>query len=432
MVQIYSPKTSSRLEYILSVLFNDFLSIPYKLVDHQSDLQKNIPVINYSEEVIEDSLQIPVSGFLLQTTITDEIPSIDVRQTVPVLFPSIDKSDISFDLFSAAFYMLTRYEEYFNFNPDQHNRFRAEDSLAHKHGFLELPVVDHWIKNLVGLLNSKFNLNCKKNQFQFISTFDIDIAYALRTKSFPKQVFSVLRSFSKADTVTGTRKLKSMMGMEIDIYDTFQYIQGLQEKYHHPLIFFFLLGDKGPFDKNLNPETIELKELIKSLSSKFPIGIHPSYESNNSSEKLTIEISRLKNIISKDITLSRQHYLKLRLPDTYRNLLKNGIQEDYTMGFASLPGFRSGTTRPYYFYDLSKETSTSLLIQPFAYMDGTLKSYLKLTPEKALEKIKSLINQVRKVDGNFISLWHNQSLSETEGWEGWRFVYEGMLQEVYK
>ena len=70
---------------------------------------------------------------------------------------------------------------------------------------------------------------------------------------------------------------------------------------------------------------------------------------------------------------------------------------------------------------------TSLKIHPFAVMDATLKYYMKVPPGEAMNHILPLIEEVRKVNGDFISLWHNESLSESKMWSGWRNVYEQMV-----
>jgi hypothetical protein len=62
-------------------------------------------------------------------------------------------------------------------------------------------------------------------------------------------------------------------------------------------------------------------------------------------------------------------------------------------------------------------------------MDVTLKNYLKLSPEKALEEIFILIQNTKAVNGTFSTLWHNSSFDEKE-WKGWREVYEKMVGEI--
>ena len=46
----------------------------------------------------------------------------------------------------------------------------------------------------------------------------------------------------------------------------------------------------------------------------------------------------------------------------------------------------------------------------------------------ALQKIKQLIDEVKAVNGQFISLWHNDTLSNNKLWIGWRAVYEDMVK----
>jgi hypothetical protein len=72
---------------------------------------------------------------------------------------------------------------------------------------------------------------------------------------------------------------------------------------------------------------------------------------------------------------------------------------------------------------------TSLKIHPFAYMDVSLKNGLKLSPQQALEEIKKLNDEVKKVKGEMISIWHNESLSNKREWFGWREVYQKAIED---
>jgi hypothetical protein len=99
------------------------------------------------------------------------------------------------------------------------------------------------------------------------------------------------------------------------------------------------------------------------------------------------------------------------------------------MGFASEPGFRAGTSRPFYFYDLDTEFETKLRVHPFQVMDATLCLYQKMNPEDAVRRVKPIIDEVKKVNGTFTLLWHNESLSEMKPWVGWQNVYEELIIE---
>ena len=118
----------------------------------------------------------------------------------------------------------------------------------------------------------------------------------------------------------------------------------------------------------------------------------------------------------------------LKLPETYRRLIELDITDDYTMGYNQMVGFRAGICTPFRFYDLDNEQVTPLRVHPFAVMDATLKYYMKVNPEDAMNHIQPLIDEVRAVHGDFVSLWHNESLSENRIWNGWEKVYRQLIQ----
>jgi len=93
------------------------------------------------------------------------------------------------------------------------------------------------------------------------------------------------------------------------------------------------------------------------------------------------------------------------------------------MGFASHIGFRAGISSPFMFYDLKNEATTNILINPLAVMDGTLKQYMKLNIHNGIKRVKKIIDEVYNVNGTFITLWHNESLSESAQWKGWKELY---------
>jgi len=139
---------------------------------------------------------------------------------------------------------------------------------------------------------------------------------------------------------------------------------------------------------------------------------------------LLTEISRLQTMLQNRVIASRQHYLRLTLPDTYRNLIAAGIREDYSMGYVDAVGFRAGVAAPFNFYDLHEEQETNLRIFPFAFMDVTLMQYAKLTAQEAAIKVETLMNQVQATGGYFCAVWHNESLSGTGKWRGYRELFE--------
>jgi hypothetical protein len=65
-------------------------------------------------------------------------------------------------------------------------------------------------------------------------------------------------------------------------------------------------------------------------------------------------------------------------------------------------------------------------------MDVTLRDYMKLSPEEAAREIELLMQEVKQVNGTFMSIWHNETLTDTGAWEGYREVFEKMNQLGFK
>ena len=62
-----------------------------------------------------------------------------------------------------------------------------------------------------------------------------------------------------------------------------------------------------------------------------------------------------------------------------------------------------------------------------ALMDGTMRDYLDLDVHESFDKAKKLIDEVKKVNGTFILLWHNETLSGEKRWVGWITLYRKIL-----
>ena len=93
--------------------------------------------------------------------------------------------------------------------------------------------------------------------------------------------------------------------------------------------------------------TASFQKLVGHLDQRRSLGIHPSYRSHQNYDLLQAEYKRFSGLLGHETHISRQHFLLLSLPDTYRKLISLGIREDYSMGYASSVGFRAGTSRPF-------------------------------------------------------------------------------------
>ncbi|MFY7965129.1 MAG: polysaccharide deacetylase family protein [Chitinophagaceae bacterium] len=387
-----------------------------------SSLQK----INYSSTKFDaESLWIMPFGLLEETEIKQQNIECSDWNGLKIFFST--KGTLPFDLLSAAFYLLSRYEEYFDDSKtDAYGNYHHTNSTAYKNNFLQLPLINLWLQEI----EKEFNLIINKSPFTVTPTYDIDIAFAYKHHSFvrtfggiAKNIFRFNRNFID--------RLRIIFGKEKDPFDIFDWLDKLHRKYRLKAKYFFLLAKKrGLYDKNSSPKNNTFKKLIKQHSANYAIGIHPSFASNKNKNTLQLEIKTLEKITQKPVKISRQHYLQLNFPNTYLNLISAGIKEDYTMGYGTQNGFRASYSLPFYWYNLSEEMETNLLLHPFCYMDANCIFEQKLTPQQALEEMLFYYNTVKNVNGNFMYIMHNHFLANQPEWKSWVTVYNDFLTQI--
>ena len=410
MVSIYSTYQTDRLNYVLDFCFAQ-KGESYRIIQNQDNWQTDEAfTINYSNDNLDAALTIHPQGILFES---DIYPSKELKYENDEL--TIDGVNDSFGL---IFYFLTNYREYFNQDRDQHDRFKSANHPLVKLGLNQIPVVDQLVKEIW----KKIGLDYAKVQkgFEIVPTFDIDIAWAYKERPLLRTIGAVFKGGQMSD------RIQVLSGRKKDPYDTFDEIERVAREFDKTHCFI-LLGDYGPYDKNIPWDNQNYQELIRQLSGKMKVGIHPSYQSYGDQNQIKIERTRLEKIVGHEINNSRQHFLRLKVPTTYQQLKASGLNHDYSMGFADEIGFRSGTSFPFLFFDLLKNQVTDLTIHPFAYMDSALKDYLKRDVDQSILQVKRLIKEVRDVGGQFAFIWHNSSINDSGEWKGWKKLLDETL-----
>lgn len=430
MLLFYTDEINPRIEYTAHLIFNQILGIEVAFTVRSSEfLNSELPKLNYSYEKFGDEMYIKPHRFMhCKALIQPNIQPV-WHEGEKYFFESSKDSVFPFDPLAASFYLVSRYEEYIETEKGKYKRYPAEKSILYKYGLLEKPVVNIWARMVADKLKEQFpELEFPEPKFEFLSTIDVDNAWAYSNKGFWRGFGALVKSVSQGQIEEAKKRIRVWQKKENDPYDTYSYIDSVLNGNEDKVIFFFLLGDYKRYDKNISPSNRALQNLIRETNKKYTVGIHPSYSSSKKKGKLKLakEIERLENITGKKPEKSRQHFLRLKIPRSYRRLLKNGIREDYTMGYSTQTGFRAGICTPFYFYDVKKEKATNLKVYPFQVMDVTLRDYLDLSPEEALKKIETLMEEVKNVGGIFSSIWHNETVNDQGHWEGYREVFEKM------
>ena len=435
MLLVYTHKITPRLNYIFRQIFTRILNLEVEFTTKIEEFIGHEGMkFSYTKQALGNELFVKSNELLFNQGIDYLDISMVQWEDVPCFFQTNYNAEVPCDIFAASFYLISRYEEYLPHVKDLHDRFPASESLAYQNKFLDKPIIDIWAYKFREILSKNFedDLSNEHRKFNYISTIDIDNAYQFKHKGFTRNVGGIFKDLYQLNIQNLWMRFLVLFNLKRDPYDMFKMLLALKKKYKIKTIFFFLLGDYSTFDKNISPNNVHYKLLIKHIADYAEVGIHPSYYSMKYDLKIKREKTILEDIVNFPVNRSRQHYLRIELPETYQNLVDLEINEEYSMGYASHYGFRAGTCTPFYFYDIDFEIQTPLKVFPFAVMDTTLMDYMNFTPKKSFNTIMQLAREVRKVDGTLITIFHNESVSGSGRWRGWGRLYESLLIELSK
>lgn len=402
---VYSEKDSNRLKYILRTLLGDGLGLDFKITNNSDEFKAYAgPKLNYSSLLSEDAVNIKPHSILFDHGIRDYHLQVNENPQFEKVFFKNASGSVPFDILGAAFWLLSRYEEYLPHKGDQYNRFNYKSSLAYQYEFLHYPLVNFWLTEFGRLLLKKFpSLKFKEREYNFLSTIDIDNVYKFKHKGFVRTLAGLIADKSVKQMA---QRMRIILGKEKDPFDCYDFLIQAHKQAGTKAIYFFLLGDYGPNDKNHSSSDLRFQSLIKHLADYSMVGVHPSFGSDNNLRQLKVEASRLGNITHKLITKSRQHFSMLKFPSTYKDLLQAGLFSDYSMGYTNCNGFRASYCYPYKWYSLDIESVSSLTIHSFAITENSLLAAQK-NNKTLTELANPYINEVKKYNGELISIFHN-------------------------
>lgn len=346
-------------------------------------------------------------------------PALKKIDGVPFLFGSAKKERvkdtliIEADLIASTYFLITRYEEMVRRDVrDVHGRFPGIESLPHRAGFLNRPVVDEY-RLLLRKWLSKGGVEIpktKKEIEKIYLTHDLDEPTLFRTWR------------GAAHSLAAGRGLKQTWHdkfgpLEQNPYYTFPWLFEKDKMLKTQVgdrcqsILFVRSGGTEPEDKpHYKLKNKDIRTLLKYAEENGQsIGLHSSYKAGLRPKLVQREKRKLEKYLQKEITEHRHHYLRSREPEDLALLEAAGITDDFTMGYADLAGFRLGTSRPVRWINPLTRRLTGLTLHPLIVMDATLdqKKYMGLNFETARTLCIDLIEKIRKTNGQLVVLWHN-------------------------
>lgn len=434
MVLILSDSISPRLQYIADFIFKENFGVDCFITTNKHEFESSDAIkINYTPEAIAgDIIHIGGSRLLFEKKNHQQKIDVFILKDFAAFFKNEFEDNFPFDIFSAAFYLLSRYEEYLPHAKDKYDRFDYRQSLAALNGFLRIPLINKWLIYFAEFLQKKYpGIQFKKSVFDYQVTYDVDMAFDWKHKGVLRNASQILSLFARQDYKKISEGIQVLRGKVKDPSDNFEFFGRLHQTLGLKPVYFFLVSKAGnKYDKNLSQGGEGMRKLIRQLAVRYDIGIHPSYYSMLNPGLIKSEKFLLEEIAGTTVHRSRQHYLRFTLPGTYRKLIDAGITDEYSMGYGNANGFRASYAGGFYWYDLENEQQTSLCIHPFCYMDSNAIFHQNLTPAESIEELQYFYNTCKAVNGTFITVAHNHFMGDND--IEWRNAYEKFLTGAVK
>jgi len=430
MIKVIQPSFfKPELKYTLGVLLKDFLGLK---VEYSFDPSSDLVRIE-----LENGKKLELAAtFFSNLKTTQEylnvanIPSntFDVNvfgQTIRS-FSKVDDSikkegeiSLGIDVLGPTFFMLSRWEEYVNTTRDKHDRFPGKESLAQKEGFHQRPIVNEYVELIWSCLHDLgIQEKRKTRSYEPVLTCDVDyIQKFYRPINLIRALGGdiVIRKNPFLWFRTTIDFINSKISIKNDPFYTFDYFMDLAEEIGVKFHFYFMPLNLGDFDARYN--FTDAKDIINTiLDREHIVGMHPGYNSYNNAERFKEESEKLKTLYPLP-KYGRQHYLRIKTPETLSYWEENGFEFDSTYGYENDIGFRCGVCYEFPVFDFKLSKKLNLTELPLHFMEVAYFERYGCNNSLSNE-VYNLVEQVKNFNGKFVLLWHNNN------------VYDGNLKHA--
>ena len=293
---------------------------------------------------------------------------------------------------------------------DKHGRVLEARQLLVRTGRERIPVVDRLVVTLFRALG--FSL--PDHRTALATSHDIDMLRQFRGPlNYLRTSARTLlkdRSWKKFAAVQRT-VWHMLVHKRPDPFDTFDRL--LDGHAFTERRIYFLVGGTTRFDGYYRPDDPALPPIFEAArAAGYRIGLHPSYDSYQSVGMILAEKNVLERQINEPVCISRQHWLRLTIPTTWRALGECGIEEDASLGYTQRFGFRAGTGFRFIPYDLGVEAPYSIIVDPLIVMDVALLRAAQHDPTTARNLLAQFLTRQRnntRISFNF----HNSIFDDT-------------------
>jgi peptidoglycan/xylan/chitin deacetylase (PgdA/CDA1 family) len=178
--------------------------------------------------------------------------------------------------------------------------------------------------------------------------------------------------------------------------------------------------------------TITVAELMRVTRGRgHEVGLHGSYLSPDDGDELGRQRDQIARASGAEPAGIRQHFLRFGIGTTWRAQRRAGFAYDSTLGYNEAVGFRAGVAAPFRPWDPESGVPHDVWELPLTLMDGTLFRTLKLDGARASDRVRLHLDEVERVGGLAVLLWHPNS-ADRGLFPGWWDCYLATLDELQR
>ena len=413
-------------------IFKRILGQPINIINKVEDLPtlSASPLIVYSDTLkVKGALHIIPNGLLFKKGVREYDITMSTWEGEKIFF-STQGGDIPFDIFSASFYLLSRYEEYLPIKENFDNKgcFISGKSLAYKEGFLQTPLVDVWALKLEEKLQTFFSSYAPsaEKRFRFLPIISVNTPYRYRTYSILGNVLRMGKKILERDWSELKKQLRVLLRIDQDPYCNVDKIVELHNRNSLRPLFALRISNKKWYKR---PIYFAYSTYKKVLCRNYQIALCISGAAGTSVSQLKFEQKYLSRIFKTRIVIGVSGASEYVIPNFYRNLSNSKIKEDFSMSYPDRIGFRASTCTPFRIYDLNREEYYRIDVHSVPFTAWSAKR-MGLSKDEIINIATGMAKTIKALKGEFIIASHNDNFVDSSLFKGWSSTYEYTIRYV--
>lgn len=431
MVLVYTHQITPRLTYIFKHIFENMLGVSIGFTKTiETFVAHSGPKFSYTKKQLGNEYFIPAHTLLYEQGVKLQTLDVESLDGFPIFFKTQVDSFFSFDIFAASFFLLSRYEEALPHIKTPQGFFDPAQSIAGQYGFLELPVVDLWVKhlqkNLTVAFPEFFNTNDEKKKSIKNVLIEVLVPFRYKHRSLLVSLSDFFKSLWTFDLLQLFEQLAVLFRIKEDPFNTFNTWKSFFKSSTVSPKIFFLFSESSSFQSTVSIFNLSYQKIIKTMSDLFSLGLLVSVKSQlKASDFLELEKNNFESLTHKPISDIRMSSEIQNLNIVYESLVVQEFNSDYSMGYQKTFGFRAGTATPFYFYSLSNEFQLPLKINPIITTEMGLKI---MSPEKAFQLLNDIHENLPLSSSSLTIVISNRFFSPIDENKSWLQEFKNYIK----